>query len=67
MVLRFGRCDDASADLRSDTCKRWTVAVFVSQLEDCSLQLAPNGNYLDLDSTLLEQKDELENFYQDVM
>lgn len=39
----------------------------VSQLEECSLQLAPNGNYLDLDSSLLEQRDELESFYEDVM
>ena len=37
------------------------------QLEECALQVSPNGNYLDLDSSLLEQKDELENFYEDVM
>eukprot|EP00066_Takifugu_rubripes_P028733 XP_011617999.1 PREDICTED: FH1/FH2 domain-containing protein 1-like [Takifugu rubripes] len=37
------------------------------KLEDCTLQVSPNGNYLDLDSSLLEQKDELENFYEDVI
>lgn len=36
------------------------------QVEDCTLQLSPNGNYLDLDSSLAEQRDELEVFYQDV-
>lgn len=36
------------------------------QVEDCTLQLSPNGNYLDLDSSLAEQRDELEAFYQDV-
>uniref|UniRef100_A0AAQ6A177 Formin homology 2 domain containing 1 n=1 Tax=Amphiprion ocellaris TaxID=80972 RepID=A0AAQ6A177_AMPOC len=36
------------------------------KLEDCSLQLSPSGNYLDLDSSLLEQRDELESFYEDV-
>uniref|UniRef100_A0A3Q1IN88 Formin homology 2 domain containing 1 n=1 Tax=Anabas testudineus TaxID=64144 RepID=A0A3Q1IN88_ANATE len=37
------------------------------KLEDCTLQLSPNGNYLDLDLSLAEQKDELESFYDDVM
>uniref|UniRef100_A0A665WUY5 Formin homology 2 domain containing 1 n=1 Tax=Echeneis naucrates TaxID=173247 RepID=A0A665WUY5_ECHNA len=36
------------------------------KLEECTLQLSPNGNYLDLDSSLIEQKDELESFYEDV-
>ncbi|XP_061731857.1 FH1/FH2 domain-containing protein 1 [Nerophis ophidion] len=36
------------------------------KLEECTLQLSPHGNYLDLDASLSEQKDELENFYQDV-
>uniref|UniRef100_A0A3P8RIK3 Formin homology 2 domain containing 1 n=1 Tax=Amphiprion percula TaxID=161767 RepID=A0A3P8RIK3_AMPPE len=36
------------------------------KLEDCSLQLSPSGNYLDLDSSLLEQRDDLESFYEDV-
>uniref|UniRef100_A0A1A8IYA4 Formin homology 2 domain containing 1 n=1 Tax=Nothobranchius kuhntae TaxID=321403 RepID=A0A1A8IYA4_NOTKU len=36
------------------------------KLEDCTLQVSPSGNYLDLDSSLEEQKDELENFYSDV-
>ncbi|KAM8761758.1 FH1/FH2 domain-containing protein 1 isoform 3-T3 [Acanthopagrus schlegelii] len=36
------------------------------KLEDCTLQLSPNGNYLDLDSSLSEQRDELESFYEDV-
>ncbi|XP_047219368.1 FH1/FH2 domain-containing protein 1 isoform X3 [Girardinichthys multiradiatus] len=34
--------------------------------EDCTLQVSPSGNYLDLDSSLAEQRDELESFYEDV-
>ncbi|XP_034414743.1 FH1/FH2 domain-containing protein 1 isoform X3 [Cyclopterus lumpus] len=37
------------------------------KLEECTLQLSPHGNYLDLDSSLSEQRDELESFYEDVM
>ncbi|XP_072527174.1 FH1/FH2 domain-containing protein 1 isoform X2 [Salminus brasiliensis] len=36
------------------------------KLEECALQVAPNGNYLDLESSLAEQRDELEQFYEDV-
>ncbi|XP_070712606.1 FH1/FH2 domain-containing protein 1 [Pempheris klunzingeri] len=36
------------------------------KLEECALQLSPHGNYLDLDASLAEQRDELENFYEDV-
>ncbi|KAM7424794.1 hypothetical protein PAMA_000921 [Pampus argenteus] len=36
------------------------------KLEECTLQLSPNGNYLDLDASLSEQRDELEIFYEDV-
>ncbi|KAM3877450.1 FH1/FH2 domain-containing protein 1 [Diretmus argenteus] len=36
------------------------------KLEDSALQLAPNGNYLDLDSSLTEQRDDLDHFYEDV-
>ncbi|KAM8875985.1 FH1/FH2 domain-containing protein 1 isoform 1-T1 [Synchiropus picturatus] len=36
------------------------------KLEDCGLQVTPGGNYLDLDSSLTEQKDDLELFYQDI-
>ncbi|CAB1454808.1 unnamed protein product [Pleuronectes platessa] len=36
------------------------------KLEECTLQLSNNGNYLDLDSSLSEQRDELESFYEDV-
>ncbi|XP_036950164.1 FH1/FH2 domain-containing protein 1 isoform X7 [Acanthopagrus latus] len=36
------------------------------KLEECTLQLSPIGNYLDLDSSLSEQRDELESFYEDV-
>ncbi|XP_026534064.1 FH1/FH2 domain-containing protein 3 isoform X2 [Notechis scutatus] len=32
------------------------------KLDDCALQLSHNGTYLDLESTLAEQKDELEGF-----
>lgn len=35
------------------------------QLDDCALQLSHNGTYLDLESSLAEQKDELEGFQQD--
>ncbi|XP_013881013.1 FH1/FH2 domain-containing protein 3, partial [Austrofundulus limnaeus] len=36
------------------------------KLEDCTLQVTPSGNYLDLDSSLFEQREELEGFYEDV-
>ncbi|XP_015252828.1 PREDICTED: FH1/FH2 domain-containing protein 1 [Cyprinodon variegatus] len=36
------------------------------KLEDCTLQVSPSGSYLDLDSSLAEQRDDLENFYEDV-
>ncbi|KAL7978784.1 hypothetical protein Chor_013273 [Crotalus horridus] len=36
------------------------------RLEDCALQVLPSGHYLDLELSLLEQKDELEVFYQDI-
>ncbi|NXR06850.1 FHOD1 protein, partial [Semnornis frantzii] len=36
------------------------------QLEDCTLQVSPSGHYLDLDLSLLEQKDDLESFYEEV-
>uniref|UniRef100_A0A673M2B0 FH1/FH2 domain-containing protein 1-like n=1 Tax=Sinocyclocheilus rhinocerous TaxID=307959 RepID=A0A673M2B0_9TELE len=36
------------------------------KLEECALQLASNGNYLDLDSSLAEQRDDLEKLYDDV-
>ncbi|KAM6903636.1 FH1/FH2 domain-containing protein 3 isoform 1-T1 [Lycodopsis pacificus] len=35
------------------------------KLDDCTLQLSHNGTYLDLESSLAEQKDELEGFLQD--
>ncbi|XP_062817716.1 FH1/FH2 domain-containing protein 1 isoform X2 [Anolis carolinensis] len=35
-------------------------------LEDCALQVLPSGHYLDLEQSLLEQKDELEGFFEDV-
>lgn len=35
------------------------------KLDDCALQLSHNGTYLDLESSLAEQKDELEGFQQD--
>ncbi|XP_033950562.1 FH1/FH2 domain-containing protein 3 isoform X3 [Pseudochaenichthys georgianus] len=35
------------------------------KLDDCTLQLSHNGTYLDLESSLAEQKDELEGFHQD--
>ncbi|XP_056135382.1 sodium/hydrogen exchanger 5 [Lampris incognitus] len=36
------------------------------KVEECTLQLSPSGNYLDLESSLAEQRDDLELFYQDV-
>ncbi|XP_061592280.1 FH1/FH2 domain-containing protein 1 isoform X2 [Cololabis saira] len=36
------------------------------KLEDCTLQVSPHGHYLDLDSSLAEQRDELESLYEDV-
>uniref|UniRef100_A0A671UHQ2 Formin homology 2 domain containing 3 n=1 Tax=Sparus aurata TaxID=8175 RepID=A0A671UHQ2_SPAAU len=33
--------------------------------DDCALQLSHNGSYLDLESTLAEQKDELEGFQEE--
>ncbi|XP_062328074.1 FH1/FH2 domain-containing protein 1 isoform X1 [Osmerus eperlanus] len=35
------------------------------KLEECALQLATNGNYLDLEMSLAEQRDELEQLYED--
>ncbi|KAL0961745.1 hypothetical protein UPYG_G00331170 [Umbra pygmaea] len=35
------------------------------KLDDCALQLSHNGSYLDLESSLAEQRDELEGFQQD--
>lgn len=35
------------------------------QPDDCALQLSHNGSYLDLESTLAEQKDELEGFQEE--
>ncbi|KAL0985506.1 hypothetical protein UPYG_G00157750 [Umbra pygmaea] len=35
------------------------------KLDDCTLQLSQNGSYLDLESTLAEQKDELEGFQEE--
>ncbi|XP_053758567.1 FH1/FH2 domain-containing protein 3 isoform X10 [Panthera pardus] len=35
------------------------------KLDDCTLQLSHNGAYLDLESTLAEQRDELEGFQDD--
>ncbi|XP_063169107.1 FH1/FH2 domain-containing protein 1 [Candoia aspera] len=36
------------------------------RLEDCAVQVLPSGHYLDLELSLLEQKDELEGFYEDI-
>uniref|UniRef100_A0A8C1JY49 Formin homology 2 domain containing 3b n=1 Tax=Cyprinus carpio TaxID=7962 RepID=A0A8C1JY49_CYPCA len=35
------------------------------KLDDCALQLSHNGSYLDLESTLAEQRDEIEGFQED--
>ncbi|OCT82484.1 FH1/FH2 domain-containing protein 1 [Xenopus laevis] len=36
------------------------------KLEDCTLQLTTNGNYLDIELSLAEQRDYLEAFYEDI-
>ncbi|XP_075045372.1 FH1/FH2 domain-containing protein 1 isoform X2 [Mixophyes fleayi] len=36
------------------------------KLEDCTLQLSTNGNYLDIDLSLAEQRDYLEAFFEDI-
>ncbi|XP_007438788.2 FH1/FH2 domain-containing protein 1 isoform X2 [Python bivittatus] len=43
-----------------------STCVPLLQLEDCTLQVLPSGHYLDLELSLLEQKDELEGFYEDI-
>lgn len=48
------------------TCLALTPLFSTPQLEECALQVALNGNYLDLESSLAEQKDELEQFYDDL-
>ncbi|KAK2844444.1 hypothetical protein Q5P01_011103 [Channa striata] len=35
------------------------------KVDDCALQLSHNGSYLDLESTLAEQRDELEGFQEE--
>ncbi|VFV24587.1 fh1 fh2 domain-containing protein 3 [Lynx pardinus] len=41
------------------------LSVSKIKLDDCTLQLSHNGAYLDLESTLAEQRDELEGFQDD--
>nr|XP_033796618.1 FH1/FH2 domain-containing protein 1 isoform X2 [Geotrypetes seraphini] len=36
------------------------------KLEDCALQLSANGNYLDMELSLDEQRDDLEGFFEDI-
>ncbi|XP_069460558.1 FH1/FH2 domain-containing protein 1-like isoform X2 [Ambystoma mexicanum] len=36
------------------------------KVEDCTLQLSSNGNYLDIDISLEEQRDELEGFFEEL-
>ncbi|XP_043937324.1 FH1/FH2 domain-containing protein 1 isoform X3 [Protopterus annectens] len=36
------------------------------KLEDCSLQISQSGNYLDIELSLAEQRDDLEVFFDDV-
>lgn len=47
---------------------RWSPShpAVCPQLEDCTLQVSPSGHYLDLELSLLEQKDDLEAFYEEV-
>ena len=39
-----------------------SVIVFLFQLEDCGLQLSHTGTYLDLESSIDEQKEDFEGF-----
>lgn len=48
------------------TCIALMPLFSTPQLEECALQVAPNGNYLDLELSLAEQKDDLEQFYDDL-
>lgn len=43
----------------------WRSPLSPRQLDDCTLQLSHNGTYLDLESSLAEQRDELEGFQPD--
>uniref|UniRef100_A0A8C4JN21 Formin homology 2 domain containing 3 n=1 Tax=Dromaius novaehollandiae TaxID=8790 RepID=A0A8C4JN21_DRONO len=46
--------------------KSWAnLPISIVTLDDCTLQLSHNGTYLDLESTLAEQRDELEGFQED--
>ncbi|XP_062404473.1 FH1/FH2 domain-containing protein 1 isoform X2 [Sardina pilchardus] len=36
------------------------------KLEECAFQVAPNGNYLDLELSLAEQRDDLEHFFEEI-
>ncbi|MEE6500063.1 hypothetical protein FKM82_003674 [Ascaphus truei] len=40
--------------------------MYFLQLEDCTLQLSTNGNYLDIELSLAEQRDYLEAFFEDI-
>ena len=43
-----------------------SVCLSVSQVEDSTLQVSSRGNYVDLECSLAEQRDDLGNFYQDI-
>uniref|UniRef100_A0A8C9MSK4 Formin homology 2 domain containing 3 n=1 Tax=Serinus canaria TaxID=9135 RepID=A0A8C9MSK4_SERCA len=49
---------------RGEGIKSWSLKTDL-ELDDCTLQLSHNGTYLDLESTLAEQRDELEGFQED--
>nr|XP_020653529.1 FH1/FH2 domain-containing protein 1 [Pogona vitticeps] len=54
-----GGHSDRSSDSQPDTPPS-------GLLEDCAVQVLPSGHYLDLELSLLEQKEDLEGFYEDI-
>lgn len=63
-----GRRDTAATHCREPGVSGWSPShpAVCPQLEDCTLQVSPSGHYLDLELSLLEQKDDLEAFYEEV-
>ncbi|KAJ7410694.1 hypothetical protein BTVI_52665 [Pitangus sulphuratus] len=63
-IVQQENCDSCHhRDLVGRVCI--LVSGLILMLDDCTLQLSHNGTYLDLESTLAEQRDELEGFQED--
>ncbi|KAA0703065.1 FH1/FH2 domain-containing protein 3 [Triplophysa tibetana] len=68
VVQAFAHCAaffSSQAERLASRLKPVTGDARVKLLDDCALQLSHNGSYLDLESTLAEQRDELEGFQLD--